>query len=958
MSDAEPLIGREAELALLIDVAAGRADRSAVLLGGDAGMGKTRLVEELHRRVPDEVVLAVGACIHTAHGSLPLVAVTEALRSLRPEIGPVVAELPGHAVAELGALVPELVPGGSAGRALRDDERTTYRLFDAVRAVLSSLAAHRPVCLVLEDLHWADPSTRDLLTFLVERGIGDGFSLIGTYRSDDLSRTHPLRPVLAELDRSRRVRHVTLRPFDDTELARFAASRLGGAPSARLVDDLADRSSGNVFYASELLDAMRDGQRSVRPELADLLLARVDAASPDAQRLLRLVAVAGESVRDELLELVLEPDADDVLDALGEVVEQRLLVVGDDGRMRFRHALMQEAVHQGTLPRERRAIHRRFADVLALRPDLASSSLGASAELAWHHREARDLAAALEASVDAARAAAAVPAFSEALEHVRSLLELWDDVDDAEQRAAMAHADVLRWAADLAHDVGDSPQAVIYQRSAIAALADAPPAQRGLLHERLGRFLQAAGRADDAIVEYESAVELVTEPTSRERAVVLAGYGQQLMLTLRHAEAVVALEEAIEVARRIGDRRIEGHALTSLGSMYLHEGRAALGHGLLREAAEIARAEGAHGELLRTYVNVVSGLVDVGDLAAAERYAVEGLREAAELGHESFFIGANLVFVLTERGRWDEAAAVSDTLRRPEGHLPHLWLAHSSSDRAFWSGDLDGAARALDGSEPAAGWYVEPQLVPMHWARRAAVAIERGDTSAARDALERGLAVVVTLPQELELRLHAVEAEMAADDAAAVATHLDAVERLIEERFDPDDTGAHRVLALSAEAAAHRAELVGTDPVEHWLEAVGHWEASACLVREHRCRLRLGEARLRAGDRAGAEGTLRSVVEAASALGPTLTGAAAQRLLDHAGLGSVGESGSAELLTARERDVLVLVAEGRTNRQIGDRLFISPKTASVHVSRILHKLGVENRTEAAAAARRAGLIDR
>ncbi|MEO1059987.1 MAG: AAA family ATPase [Actinomycetota bacterium] len=959
MSAAEALIGREAELALLLDAATGRADRSAVLLGGDAGMGKTRLVEELRARLPDDVAVGVGACIHTAHGSLPLVAVTEALRSLGSEVDGAVASMPAHVSAELGALVPELVPGGPTVEPPRDDERTVYRLFDAIRTFLTSLAARQRVCLVVEDLHWADASTRDLVTFLVQRGVGDGFSLIGTYRSDEMSRTHPLRPVLAELDRSPRVRHLTLRPFDDTELARFAASRLGRPPSARLVDDLADRSSGNVFYAAELLDAMRDGQPTVRPELSDLVLARVEATSTDAQRLLRLVAVAGESVRDELLELVLEPDDEDVLDALGEVVEQRLLVVGDDGRMRFRHALMQEAVHHGTLPRERRVIHRRFAEALAARPDLASSPLGANAELAWHHREAREFAAALEASAAAARSAEAVPAFSEALEHVRTLLELWDDVDDAEDRVGMPHADVLRWAAELAHEAGDSPQGVVYQRAAIAAMADAEPATRGLLHERLGRFLQAAGRADDAIAEYERGVDLVTDPASPERAVVLAGYGQQLMLTLRHREAVVALDGAIDVARHVGDRRIEGHALNSLGSMYLHDGRYTRGVGLLEEAAEIARTEGAHGELLRTYVNVVSGLVDVGDLAAAERHADEGLRRAAELGHESFFIGANLVFVLTEQGRWEDAAAVSDSLRRPEGHLPHLWLAHSSSDRAFWRGDLEGAARTLDDSEPPSGPTMEPQLVPMHWARRAALAIGSGDPSVAREAVERGLAAVVTMPQELELRILAVEIEVdagAAGSEESVVAHLDAIDRLVDERFDRSDNGAHRILALAAEAAAHRAALADEDSVERWSEAVEQWGASGCVLRLLRCRLRLGEAQLRSGDRSSAEATLLDVVDRAEALGTPVIGAAAQRLLDHAGLTAADED-SPDLLTSRERDVLRLVADGRTNRQIGDRLFISPKTASVHVSRILQKLGVDNRTEAAAAARRAGLLD-
>lgn len=951
------MIGRADELQLLLQAAHGEVPgRSAWLVGGDAGVGKTRLVDELAARSDaGRVIVATGACIHTANGSLPYVAISEALRTLCREAALDPDELPNHVRTEISALVPELDAGSGPGADPVTEARTALRLFDAVASLLGRIGADRRVCLVLEDLHWADASTRELFVFLVHNVAPEAVSLVATYRTDEMSRRHPLRPMLVELDRSSRVRHLTLAPFGPAELARFAAARLGEPVTARVLDDLAERSGGNAFFAAELLDARLRGEPGVRPELEDLIVARIEALSRSAQALLQVVAVGGESVRDELLEVVLGGD-DERLAAVSEVIDARVVVVGEGGRLRFRHALLQEAIYRTVLPGERRRIHARYAEALTRRPDLAAGVAGASAELAWHHREARAFAEAGRASVAAARASEAIPAFAEALGHVEVVLELWDDLGPADDVIGLRHLELLRWAGALARDSGDFPRAARYFRAAIDEVGDAAPADAAILHERLGRCLQAGGQNEQALRVYERADELAAVEAPEVQAVVSAGLGQQLMLTVRYADAIETLARAVEVARSVGDRRTEGHALNSLGTIQLHDGDHAGGRRQLEQAMAIAATERDAVEHLRGYVNLVSGLKEIGDLDEAARLAREGMRLAVEQGLESssgFFVGANYFEVLGELGRWSEADAFVAELRRPEGHLPRLWTAHARADRALRSGDLAEAERALDDGELAGG-VLDPQLAAEHWVRRAELAFALGDLDAGREAVRHGLDARSVVGQQLALHVLALE-EGDSVEAVDAAHHLSEVERLCVGL--PDDPGApiHRLRAFEAEARGLAADDDDT-AMAAFTEAVAHWAAGGFAWREARRRLRLGVLLDRGGrtDEARAQWrvALDRLVDCEDA---TLT-AELRGLLEPATPAQqtgAGEGG----LTARELDVLRLIAGGWTNGQIGERLFISPKTVSVHVSRILAKLEVENRTAAAAVARRAGLVD-
>lgn len=964
-------VGRRREVASLLAAVGGdRRDVTTLLIGGEAGVGKTRLLEELGRRIDGTTAAtAVGGCIPTAHGTLPYVAITEALTALCRQFDreAVMAITDDH--AEVARLLPDWSRRGRAGLVSVDDGAAQLALFDSVARLIVRLAGIRPVCIVVEDLHWADASTRDLFVFLVHHLAGSSATLVGTYRSDEMSRSHPLRGVVAELDRSPRVEHMILQPLDAAEIGALATDLLDEPPSTRVLDDLVDRSGGNAFFAIELLDALATGRRAVRPELSDLILSRIEKLGERTQEVLRLLAVGGASVRDELLATVVDDDLRDIDAALREAVEHQVVVIGDDGALRFRHALMQEAVYTTLLPRERQRAHARFAQALADDTRLSVCCGPAEAELAWHLREARDFERALVASEAASRSSEAVLAFSEASRHVEDALEMWDDADDPVGLLGTSHRELLVRAAELADRAGDYPRAVQYQRSAIEEAADEPDLERALLHAHLGRLLQSNGQAADSLAEYRRAVAIVPAlPPTPERAEVLAGLGQQLLLTMNSDEALTALTEAIRIAVETGARRTEGHALNTLGTLLLHGGLHDRGVEMLHDALRIAREVSSPADVMRVYVNLTGGLQVAGDLAESERFGREGLEIARRYGQEAgygFFIASNLCETLAEIGRWEEALELARGMKRPDSRLTHTWTLHHSVTIALRRGELDEARRLLDAVDAGCLDQVDPQVAFVYWWASATLAAATGDLDRARRAIEQGLTSSQVYSEQIAM--HASAAAIDADAARRglstgdeARTQLAAMEALVRERSGAPDARARRARALVEETRAEVVELDGGDAASHWRRAVGEWDDGGFRWHRARALCRLGSVLLRDGERSRAVAVLEESASIAEELGAHPLAREARELLAHAGLAgrdpTAVDRPAGTGLTDRELAVLELLAEGRTNRQIGEALFMSPKTASVHVSRILQKLGVENRTEAAAAGRRAGLV--
>jgi len=442
----------------------GGGEPVTLCVGGEAGVGKTRLVTQFAdqaRESGGRVLL--GGCIELAEASLPYAPIVEALRGLSRGLKPAdLDDLVGQGRPTLARLLPEFGQDeGSTGTALAVDSSAQARLFEAFLTVVERLADRSPVVLIMEDLHWADRSTLDLLTFLV-RNLRGALLLVLTYRDDELHRRHPLRPFLAGLDRSGRVERLEVSRFDLVETADLLAGILGVRPDDGLVERIYRRSEGNAFFVEELLAAtQQSGGRSLPASLENVVLSRVQDLPEDAQAALRLVAAAGAPVEAELLAAVSElPDADLVAGLRAAVAHQVLVPDPGTETLAFRHALTQEALYAELLPGERARLHARFAQALTEHPELATADpRAAPARLAYHWVRAHDPGRALPAAVQAGLQSVAAYGFADAQRQFETALELWDQVADAGERAGRDHVEVVQLAAEAAYLAGDPTRA-------------------------------------------------------------------------------------------------------------------------------------------------------------------------------------------------------------------------------------------------------------------------------------------------------------------------------------------------------------------------------------------------------------------------------------------------------------------------------------------------------------------
>jgi predicted ATPase len=396
------------------------------------------------------------------------------------------------------------------------------------------LSEAAPVLFVIEDLHWADPATRETLAFLIRHLRAERVVLVMTFRADELHRRHPLLPWLAELERSGRVERMDLQRLDQTETAALLTAILGTPPADDLVDQIHRRSDGNPFFVEELLGAGDEAADGRLPStLRDVLLARIVALPEDAQTVIGVAAVAGRRVDHDLLARVASMEPTDLVDALRTAVGSQVLVtgagtVGDSGvgDYAFRHALLQEAAYEDLLPGERQRLHRAFAEALAERgPGTGAVAAGHWAELAYHWSAARDDRRAFEASIRAGEAAAAAFAFADARRQDERALELWSSVDRPEEIAGIDRVALLDRAAVAAWLSGDARRSVVLRREAVAALdSDADPIRVGTMLEQLGRALWTNSETEAALKAHEEAVAVMpADPPTPARARVLPG---------------------------------------------------------------------------------------------------------------------------------------------------------------------------------------------------------------------------------------------------------------------------------------------------------------------------------------------------------------------------------------------------------------------------------------------------
>ena len=970
-------VGRRPELARLaeswLQTRAGRPVMYAV--GGDAGVGKSRLVAEfLTRARADGATALVGGCLDLADGGPPFWPFVDAIREYTSALdADDRAQLLGPADSELTRVLPELIgdvsaPGSAAGASAQG------RLFELVLGLLGRLARRAPLILVIEDIHWADRSTRDLLAFLAKTLRAEPIMIIATHRTDELYRGHPLRPFLAELYRSRSVQLLELHPFTREEVGEQVTAITGRRVSPKVLDAVFERSEGNAFYGEELVAVSHETEGHELPStLRDILLARVEHRSPAAQDVLRIAAVGGRRVPVELLAEVCALDPAQRTEALREAVAHHLLVAeGSDGYA-FSHALLREAIYQELLPGERGELHQRYGAALSAQPHLAGDGAVVPGELASPWSASHDLPRALAASVLAGRAAEARWGFAESQAHYERALELWDRVSDAEARAGTDYLTLSRSAAEAANLAGDHGRASALIR---AAIERAGTGRAGLLWERLGRYLWAAGDCDSALKAYGEALRLVpADPPSAARARVLGAQGQSLMLLARFEEATACCERAIAVARAVGARAEEGHALNTLGCSlaYIGEPSGAVTH--LRAALRIAEEVQDLDDLGRAYQNLSEILGGpLNRLEEALAVALEGVRAAQRVGLARDYgvsLEVNAASALLSLGRWQEAAAIVRTAeeRRPvdmaaiEVHLCRARLE-------IGAGGFERGAQALEDARKAMGNILDPQFHATLCAREAELALWQGRFAHAARAVLDGLAHLDDSDDTWYVGPLLWLGAWAATDAAIAAEPL--AQRAAQIMQAAGERAAFIspvtvVYAQMCEAECRRLAEPGAG--DAWATIAAAWEAVGHPYPLAYARWRQAEALL-ARRRTGAATTaLRCAHAIAERLGAAPLRNEIELLARRAriDLAPAAESDNGAVapaqaradaigLTRRERQVLDLVAAGQTNREIAQALFVSEKTAAAHVSNILGKLGVRSRVEAATAAHRLGLL--
>jgi DNA-binding CsgD family transcriptional regulator/tetratricopeptide (TPR) repeat protein len=988
------VVGRDAELAVIAAALdAGRAGRAGtLLLAGEAGVGKSRLVEEA-MRMARELGMQVlrGACVNIGAAGVPYGPIVEALRELHRDRSPEEIEsLVGQSGPDLARLLPSLVGRSDLPEPSAQSQWLQTRLLEAVLGLIQRLAERAPVLLVVEDLHWADPGTRETLTYLVRNLRTDATTLLFTFRSDELHRRHPLLPWLAELERTGRVDRVDVARLEPARTGELVSAILGGSPDGELVKRVVERSDGNPFFIEELVMAERtSSHRGMPPTLRGILLARIGALPEAAQTLVGIAAVAGRRVDHDLLASVAGQNEATTIAALREAVGQQVLIAdsaGDSDSYVFRHALMQEAAYEDLLPGERRRLHRAFAEAVAARiVGSGADAAGHWAELAHHWSAARDDTRALDATVRAGIAAEEAYAFADALRHFETAIDLWSSLDDPEGVAGLSLASLLDRASTAASIDGQTRRGAALREAAIAELdAEADPITAALWYERLGRARWLATDTVGALWAYDRAMSM-SAPPSPARARVLSGYGQLLMLLDRWDESRQLCEEALGLAQEAGDRQVEGHALCTLGLDYAALGRSLDGAAALEEAHRIAVEIGDYDDVGRANVNLANALLYSGEAERAAIVVRDGLVEAQRLGISSSYgcyLAHTGVQVLNDLGRWKEGLELGATTfarQHLEPHLDRYGLARYVP-LLVSAGTPDAVERLDQLGQLLEGLPTEGQFsVPYHFAR-AEHLLWNGRPDEALSTSRRGLVGVDTTTLSwYPLRLLRMVAWAAAEvaetararrDTAGAAAAKEAWAELDGYVAQGRDAGTFDVLtgpaAVRADAElalieAERTRHDGTPAVDAWRAAVAQLDADGRPYLLAYARWRLGEALLGEGDRAGAAIEVAAAHATAVELGAGPMREALERLAARARISlasdvpddtSVREQPSPDPfgLTAREREVLALVSTGRTNRQIADELFISESTAGVHVSNILGKLGVASRTEAAGVA--------
>jgi len=928
------LVGRDADLALLRrrleDALQGRG--SLVLINGEAGIGKTSLAQALAGHAPDKgAIVALARCYE---GSAPAFGLWQDL------------------LTELGAsaaLNPAALPQPFGGA---PSVQTAYQLMQSVVGALRSAAADRTLVLLLDDVHWADRDSLELLDVVTRRVESTSILIVVTYRSEGVHRHHPLYVMLPTLQRDRPVESVRLRRLDRAATAVIAEASCGPC-SPQLIDSLHARSEGNPFFLAELLRDFKERQVLARADavstvpiseaqlpvvLQHVVTRRIARLGEVGEQLLQAAAIAGEEWDLGVVEAVLGWQEEQLLCALEAALEAKVVAPAAERAetYRFTHGLIRDVLYAEQVARRRKHLHERIAAILQEKAPSAADRAAHTAALAHHFLAAEQWEKALQYSMAAGDAARGRYGSGSALQFYEQALD------------------------------------ILHRISSIH------PEEQAALYERLGQVRMGLNQMEPARAAFEHMVQSARaggDMVAEGRALLWLSFVQSRLSQMK--EARVAGDAAVEMAWRAGDPRLLATGLWNLGRIYLVSGELALAPQHLDEAERLARQEGESTLLGRCLMEQARLSNWNGDYARAARQAAEGL-ELARTGRDSLFL-AGLCWILGiasgELGHYSSALEVLHQGLAYTGEVEDLHYSVKLLNTIGWLhgeiGDTEAALshdqQALDASRRGPADRIrEAECYCL--LNLATDRLQLGDVEAAelhlQDFEEMDKGIEYARFRYLN-RYHLTRSQL------ALARH-DPEEALSWARAAEDAAAAKRVRKNLAKSWMLTGQALIA--LKRPKEAVAELRRSVALADELQhgslrwlARVQLARAHLAARQTDEAATVIRRARELVAAVETGLEDERLRHIFFQSALAQEVYALGAELerpppaptfpagLTVREVEVLRLVARGATNKEIAGTLYISVKTVNAHLNSIFTKADCNNRAAAAAFAFRHGL---